>query len=243
MELLRGARVWRRLLLMATLTGVALLRLRRARRRGAGRSHEAVRHGNAWARGVVRALGIELTVHGTLPDGPHLLLGNHRSYIDIVAILSKLPCAFLAKEEIAGWPLFGEAARLTGTVFVKRDDPASRKLAREGALAHLQRGIPFAAFPEGTTFRGPGILPFFPGLFRLAEQYDFPVVPVAIEYEDSDDAWVGDDSFLRHFLQAFRKPRVRLRIAFGPPMRARDVDDLHDATRDWILARVRSADS
>jgi len=179
-------------------------------------------------------------VHGSPPEGPHLLLSNHRSYVDIVAILSQVPCAFLAKAEIAGWPLFGFAARLTHTVFVTRDDLESRKRAREGALALLQRGVSFAAFPEGTTSRGPGVLPFYPGLFRLAEQYDFPVVPIAIEYEDPADAWVGDDPFVGHFLTAFRKRRMRVRLVFGEPIRAHQVDDLRDATRAFILPRVRS---
>lgn len=240
MNPLHSARVWRRLLHMATLTGVATLRLRGARGRGIENPHAAVRHGHAWARGLVRALGIDLSVHGVCPEGPHLLLANHRSYVDVVAILSQVPCAFLAKTEILGWPLFGRAARLTHTVFVKRDDPESRKRAREGALALLQRGVSFAAFPEGTTFRGPGLLPFHPGLFRLAEQYDFPVVPIAIEYADPADAWVGDDAFVSHFLTAFRKRRLRVRLVFGKPIRAQQVDDLRETTRTFILRRVRS---
>jgi len=240
MNPVHSARVWRRLLHMATLTGVASLRLRGTRGHGIENPHAAVRHGHAWARGLVRALGIDLVVHGERQDGPHLLLANHRSYVDIVAILSQVPCAFLAKIEIESWPLFGEAARLTHTVFVKRDDLESRKLAREGALALLQRGVSFAAFPEGTTFRGPGLLPFYPGLFRLAEQYDFPVVPIAIEYEDPADAWVGDDPFVGHFLTAFRKRRMRVRLVFGKPLRAHQVEDLRDATRAFIHARVRT---
>jgi 1-acyl-sn-glycerol-3-phosphate acyltransferase len=240
MNPLHDARVWRRLLHMATLTGVATLRLHGGRGTRNGNPHAAVRHGHAWARSLVSALGIELRVHGAKPDGPHLLLANHRSYVDIVAILSQVPCAFLAKAEIGDWPLFGHAARLTHTVFVKRDDVDSRKRAREGALALLQRGVSFAAFPEGTTCRGPGLLPFHPGLFRLAEQYDFPVVPIAIEYEDPADAWVGDDSFLGHFLTAFRKRRMRVRLAFGEPMRAHEIGDLRDATRAFIHARVRT---
>ncbi len=233
-------RVWRRLLHMATWTGVASLRLGRSRERNVENPHAAVAHGHDWARRLVRALGIELVVHGAPPAGPHLLLANHRSYVDIVAILSQVPCAFLAKAEVESWPLFGSAARLMHTVFVKRDDLSSRKLAREGALALLQRGVSCAAFPEGTTFRGPGILPFYPGLFRMAEEYDFPIVPIAIEYEDSEDAWVGDGSFVGHFLTAFRKRRMRVRIVFSKPLRAREVDDLLGATRAFIGARVRS---
>jgi 1-acyl-sn-glycerol-3-phosphate acyltransferase len=236
-----STRVWRRLLHLATWTGVATLRLERSQRRSGSDPHAAIAHGHAWARRLIRALGIELVVHGAPPAGPHLVLANHRSYVDIVAILSQLPCAFLAKAEVERWPLFCRAARLMHTVFVQRDDLSSRKLAREGALTLLQRGVSFAAFPEGTTFRGPGILPFYPGLFRMAEQYDFPIVPVAIEYEDSEDAWVGDGSFVGHFLTAFRKRRMCVRLVFGKPLRAREVDSLLGATRAFIEARVRPA--
>jgi len=239
MNPVEGVRVGRRLLSLSTWTSVATLRLKRSAKRSGSDPHAAIGHGHAWARRLVRALGIDLIVHGEPPQGPHLLLANHRSYVDIVAILSQLPCAFLAKAEVERWPLFGTAARLMHTVFVQRDDLSSRKLAREGALALLQRGLPFAAFPEGTTFRGPGILPFYPGLFRMAEQYDFPIVPVAIEYEDSEDAWVGDDSFVAHFLTAFRKRRMRVRLVFGKPIRAHQVDDLLRATRAFIEARTR----
>ena len=107
---------------------------------------------------------------------------------------------------------------------------------------YLPRAIDFGdfTFAEGTTFRGPGILPFFPGLFRMAEQYGIPVVPIAIEYADPSDAWVGDDPFLPHFLATFGKPRVRVRIVFGRPVHARHVEDLRAHTSSWIRARVRS---
>lgn len=241
MQALAPLRAWWRLLVLAAVTRVAILRLKRARRENGACPHESTRHGNAWAQRVVRALGVDLVVQGAPPPGPHLLLANHRSYVDILAILARHPCVFLAKIEVGDWPLLGAAARLVGTVFVKRDCPDSRKRARESALALLQRGVPFAAFPEGTTFGGPGILPFFPGLFRMAEQYGIPVVPIAIEYADPDDAWVGDDPFLPHFLSVFAKPRVRVRVVFGRPLDPREVPDLRDAAADWIRARVRSA--
>jgi 1-acyl-sn-glycerol-3-phosphate acyltransferase len=186
----------------------------------------------------VHALGIELEVSGTAPGERVLLLANHRSYIDIPVLLSQVPCAFLAKAEIGTWPLFGAAARLVHTVFVQREDPESRRASRDGALDRLQRGLTFAAFPEGTTSRGPGTLPFFPGLFRLAEEHGIPVVPVAIEYHDPGDAWVDDDPFLGHFLSCFRKRRVRVSLAFGPTLRADRMPDLKAEAERWIAARL-----
>jgi 1-acyl-sn-glycerol-3-phosphate acyltransferase len=230
-----------RLLRMAAVTSRALLTLRLAHARTGGCPHEAARHGHLWARRLLAALGIDVTVRGAPPPGPHLLLGNHRSYIDILAVLAVRPCGFLAKAEIASWPVFGAAARLHPTVFVAREDRDSRKRAREGALRLLQKGLPFAAFPEGTTCRGPGILPFFPGLFRLAEEYDFRVVPFAIEYEHRADAWIDDDPFVGHFLQTFRKRRVRLQLSFGPTLRRKPSEELRRSAADWIRGEVRAA--
>jgi len=230
-----------RLLRMAAATTRSLAALKLEKTRSGGCVHAAAKHGHAWARRLLGALGVEVEVRGAPLPGPHLLLGNHRSYIDILAVLGVAPCGFLAKSEIASWPVFGAAASLHPTVFVTRDDRDSRKRAREGALAILQKGLPFAAFPEGTTCRGPGILPFFPGLFRVAEEYDFPIVPFALEYEDRADAWVDDDPFVGHFLQTFGKPRVRLLLSFGPALRRRPSEEMRRDASDWIRGEVRAA--
>ncbi len=231
-------RVGLRLFIMASVTAFTVQRLRwRTKLRG-DCPHTAVRHGRAWARLLVKALGIELELSGTPPRGRVLLLANHRSYIDIPILLSQVPCSFLAKAEIGEWPLFGTAARLVHTVFVRREDSGSRRASRAEALSLLQRGLSFAAFPEGTTSRGPGLLPFYPGLFRLAEEHDIPLVPVAIEYEDRDAAWVDDDPFLGHFLSCFRKRRIRVSLAFGPTLRAGDVKDLKAEAEGWIRTHL-----
>jgi 1-acyl-sn-glycerol-3-phosphate acyltransferase len=241
MESFSNARASLRLLRMAAETGRSLAGLRLARARSGGCPHEAARHGHVWARRLVGALGVDVAVRGAPLPGPHLLLGNHRSYIDILAVLAVQPCAFLAKAEIARWPLLGPAARLHPTVFVTRDDADSRKRAREGALGFLQQGLAFAAFPEGTTCRGPGLLPYYPGLFRLAEQYGFPIVPFALEYEDRADAWIDDDPFVGHFLRTFGKPRVRLVLSFGPTLRGGSGESLRRDAADWTRGEVRAA--
>ncbi len=233
-------RVAFRLVALALLTAGTVAWLRVRALLGDRCPHAATRAGHRWARRMTRLLGVRLDVQGAPPDGPVLLLANHRSYIDIAVLLAQRPCAFLAKAEIGDWPLFGAAARETHTVFVRRDDRASRSAARGGALALLQRGVGFAAFPEGTTSRGPGLLPFFPGLFALAREHGFSVVPVAIEYSDRADAWVDDETFVGHFLACFRKPRVHVALAFGPPLDPREVDDLKGAAERWIAGRLEA---
>ena len=163
MESLSNARASLRLLRMAGETARSLAALHVSRATTGGCPHEAAREGNAWARRLIRALGVEVTVRGAPLPGPHLLLGNHRSYIDILAMLGVTPCAFLAKAEIARWPLLGAAAQLHPTVFVTRDDRDSRKRAREGALGYLQKGLAFAAFPGGNDLPRPGRAALLPG--------------------------------------------------------------------------------
>jgi 1-acyl-sn-glycerol-3-phosphate acyltransferase len=240
MGLLATARVMWRLSALAALTAFTVLRLKVSAKFRGSCPHVATRHGHAWARRMVSLLGVRVEVHGSPPSGPVLLLANHRSYVDIAALLAQQPCAFLAKAEIEEWPLLGAAARATHTVFVRREDKASRRAARAGALALLQRGVAFAAFPEGTTSRGPGALPFFPGLFELAAEQRIPVVPVAIEYANRDDAWVGDDGFIPHFWGCFRQRRVELALAFGPVLQWADKDGLRSETEAWIHGRLET---
>jgi 1-acyl-sn-glycerol-3-phosphate acyltransferase len=238
MESFSNARASLRLLRMAAETGRSLAALHVSRARTGGCPHEAARHGNAWARRLIRALGVEVTVRGAPLPGPHLLLGNHRSYIDILAVLGVTPCAFLAKAEIARWPLLGAAAQLHPTVFVTRDDRDSRKRAREGALGYCRRGFRGDSGSHDLPRLGRPAL--FPGLVQLAEQYGFPIVPFALEYEDRADAWVDDDPFVGHFMRTFRKPAVRLHLSFGPTLRGGSGETLRRDAADWTRAEVRA---
>lgn len=238
MGIVGTARVGARLVRMATSTAFSVQTMRWQEWRTGGCPHAAVARGHAWAKRMMPALGVELEVFGRPPRERVLLLANHRSYLDIPMLLSQIPCAFLAKAEIANWPLFGSAARQSHAVFVKREHKPSRRAARIASVDRLRRGLSLAAFPEGTTSRGPGLLPFFPGLFQEAEAHGFPVMPVAIEFEDPDDAWVDDDPFLGHFLRTFRKPTVRASLSFGPVLRPGEVPDLLGETEGWIRSRL-----
>jgi 1-acyl-sn-glycerol-3-phosphate acyltransferase len=190
----------------------------------------------------VRALGVQVEKRGYIPAERVLIVANHRSYIDIPILLSALPCVFLAKREVSEWPLFGRAAELQSTVWVDRDCPESRSRAVASAEDVLARGISFAAFPEGTTTAGPGVKPFFPGLFRLAEKRGFPVLPVAVSYGDPSAAFVDDADFLSHFLACFGRRRMRVRVEFGPLIRPTDTIDTRARAESWIRARLESLD-
>jgi 1-acyl-sn-glycerol-3-phosphate acyltransferase len=227
-----------RLLLLTLLVGTGNVLARIRLSRSPGRQTRARKIFHRLSGMLVRLLGVHVEGAGSLPHGLCVVVANHRSYVDIPLMMSQAPWTFLAKSEIARWPLFGAAARLSGTVFVEREDRDSRRRALERLDALLDDGERIMVFPEGTTSTGPGCLPFRRGVFRLAAAKGIPVVPVAIAYRDARDAWVDDASFVGHFFERFSERRMRVVVAIGPPLFADDADALKQAAERWITERL-----
>jgi lyso-ornithine lipid O-acyltransferase len=192
---------------------------------------------------LVRLLGIGVEIDGRPPPGLSVIVANHRSYVDIPLVMSTMPsAAFLAKIEIAAWPLFGAAARFANTVFVDREDADSRRRAFAALGERLDRGERIVVFPEGTTSAGPGCRRFRAGAFRLAADRDLPIVPVAIAYHEREAAWVDDTSFVAHFLKCFRARRLAVSVAIGPEIHGRDPATLRQLAEHWIRGRLAVID-
>ena len=72
-----------------------------------------------WHRMVVRLLGLRIHVRGTLAAGrPLLIAANHVSWMDIVVLGSLADVHFIAKAEVATWPIFGTFARFQRSIFI-----------------------------------------------------------------------------------------------------------------------------
>ncbi|MCG3173594.1 MAG: hypothetical protein GMKNLPBB_01793 [Myxococcota bacterium] len=213
------------------------LTLRNRLSRSAGVS-PGVNMSRLWARTATRALGVDVEAAGPLPPPGSLLAANHRSYLDIVAILIHAPASFLAKAEVSRWPILGAGARACGTLFVNRGDWRSGHSARRQAENLLAGGHSVAVFPEGTTTSGNGCAGFRRGMFLAAEAVDAPVVPVVIEYPQPSDCWVGDETFVHHFLNCLGEKRKTVRVVFGPPLHAATSHEACRASRAWILANL-----
>ena len=178
-------------------------------------------------------MNIAIDRRGEIPAQGVLLVSNHRSYVDIAVIGSHLPCTFLAKRELKSWPVLGWAATTARTVYVSRDSASSRRESREAVGRKLSAGISFVVFPEGTT-AASGLLPFKPGIFKTAADGGFPVVPVAIEYDDRDASWIGDDTFIDHFMRTFGRHKTAVRITFGEPISGINENSLLVRSREQI---------
>lgn len=233
-KLFQGSRAFVRLLLVFLVILAVCFRAVWARLLGRHDVHQTAELGIWASRWMVTLTGIELRVHGELPESGAILVANHRSYTDIPAILYSLPCAFLAKASVGRWPVIGWAARLANTVFVERASKESRRAARASLKALQSQGLSVVIFPEGTTSPSPGRLPFRPGMFHLAAEGGLRVVPVAIEYKNSEDAWLGDDSFVPHFLRRFGEQKKSVVVTFGPVLMDTNGELLLRKVDEWL---------
>jgi len=150
----------------------------------------------------------------------------------------------VVKAEVRNWPLIGFGLVHSGTVFVNRNSKESRKKTRIQVAEFIKKGISTIVFVEGTTYVGPETGEFRPGTFMTAAEGNISVVPIAIEFENQDAAWVGSDTFIPHFLAFFGKNKTtRVKVAFGEPRVNDNWEQLRDDCRAWIddkLLEMRS---
>ncbi|WP_346538409.1 lysophospholipid acyltransferase family protein [Micromonospora sp. DPT] len=182
-----------------------------------------------WARATARALGVRLEVRGRPPRRRALLVANHVSWLDVLAVLAVTPARMLAKREVRAWPLVGVLARAGGALFVDRARPRELPATVAGIAGALRAGDPVAVFPEGTTWCGtptagdcrPG-RGFRPAVFQAAIDAGAPVVPLRVGYRcaatgeaTTAAAFLGDDTLWRSVRRvlAARDLVVTVRVA------------------------------
>lgn len=180
-----------------------------------------------FCRSLLRLSKVTLDVEGRWADGQAVMIvPNHISWIDILALGALTPFCFLAKSEVARWPIVSAFAAVQGTVFVDRRRRRSIPGANRTLAARMLQGRPVLLFPEGTTFAGPMPERFHSSHFAAARDllathpaYDAVAVqPVGLAYSRADAAWVGDEALVPHVWRVLRQPPLTCRIRFGAPI-------------------------
>jgi len=159
---------------------------------------------------------------------------NHRSYIDVLLMASYSSSTFVGKAEVLKWPVIGSAMKHGRAIIVNRKEMKSKINTMRKIGETVKNGTPVTIFPEGTTFKGPGILPFKNGTFQVAAEMNIPIIPCAINYHDKDDAWVGDDLLVPHFFRQMWKPFSLVEVKFGKPITSNDFNVLKEETKQSI---------
>jgi putative phosphoserine phosphatase/1-acylglycerol-3-phosphate O-acyltransferase len=171
-------------------------------------------------------------------EGPAIIVGNHRSYFDPLAIgltLAKQgrPVRFLGKKEVFDVPLAGPILKAMGGIRVDRGTGSDEPL--QDAAAALLGGQLVALMPEGTIPRGPAFFePVLQGRWgaaRLADMSGAPVIPIGLW--GTERVWPRA-SKTPNVLNVLRPPKVRIRV--GPPVEGLTGDP--DADTKKIMAAI-----
>ncbi|MGD0156705.1 MAG: lysophospholipid acyltransferase family protein [Terracidiphilus sp.] len=193
------------------------------------------------ARSILKALDIGSEVEGE-PPSCGLVVANHLSYLDIVIISAVMPCFFVAKMEIVGWPFFGKAARTGGTIFLDRSSMASATAVAEVMTERLELPVPVLLFPEGTSTDGAQVLRFHSRLIDPATRAGSPITPAAVRYvidgdvEERELCWYGDAAFIAHLWKVLGVEGFSAQLWFGEPQIYPHRREAADATHAQITA-------
>lgn len=159
-------------------------------------------------RGVLWAFEIRLVVFGgngfadTETGRGALVVNNHISWLDIVAINAVRPIRALAKREIADWPVLGPLVARGGSIFLDRERLSTLPATVAELAAALRGGSLVSVTPEGTTWCGQGCGRFTTATFQAAIDGGVPVRPVALRYrlldgrETAEPAFIGPESLV-----------------------------------------------
>ncbi|WP_274584491.1 lysophospholipid acyltransferase family protein [Neisseria leonii] len=178
-----------------------------------------------WSRRVLAACGITLNVYGRVPEPRgQLLVCNHISWLDIMAVNAVLPNRFVAKDDVARWPLIGYLATQAQTVYVARSKDSGNSAKVRAVTDALAGGATVTLFPEGTSSEGRTILPFKSSFFQAALDSGTPVVPVLCRYPNPDGspnpaaAYCGDTSLWQSIKTICSQHGMRAELHFLPPV-------------------------
>ncbi len=193
-----------------------------------------------WAHKTLKKFDISLDVIGQIShQQPLLFVGNHISYVDIVLLMATVPSiSFVAKKEISYWPIFGQAARATQTILVKRENTDSRKAARLAIEEGLQRKQRIALFPSGTTCIDEK-KSWRRGAFEIAQKNNVMIQPFRISYNPLRTvAYIDDDFFPTHIFRLIKTRSIKAKIEFHPPVEVTDA--AADCEKWWAWSRINT---
>lgn len=177
-----------------------------------------------WSLSLIKSFGGKIEVKNWPFQQKSVFVSNHISYLDIIILNAIHPFSFVAKSEIAKWPLLGNMASLVNTIFIDRSNPLAVKNLYKKIDEKISLGDSILIFPEGTTSNGEEILDFKKGVFMpiiKAKKHQNILGCIAIKYyldekygnQKDKIAWWGDSNLFYHLLSLLKIPRWKVVIS------------------------------
>lgn len=199
-----------------------------------------------WARRLLTILKIQVIVHGDLQmlhsQTGYLMVANHISWLDIHVINSLKPMIFVAKSDVAQWPIFGWIAQKIGTIFIRRDKLSDLKRVIQLIQSKIHQRQAICIFPEGTSSDGRQVLEFRSNLFEVVSHTPHQIIPLAIQYQEdgmySDRAaFIGDMGLIDSIGRVMQSNSLVADVYLAPPIDAdKSRQELAILSREAVLA-------
>jgi 1-acyl-sn-glycerol-3-phosphate acyltransferase len=182
-----------------------------------------------WCKRLLSIFEIKVEVQGInnllFNQKQYLMVANHISWMDIIVIQSIKPSIFVAKSDVASWPLFGWVAQMTGTIFIKREKVSDIKKALKKMKRRLiKRSV--CIFPEGTSTNGRYLLPFKSNLFQSSIDTNKSILPLCLRYKQNGTysdkvAFIGDMSLVDSIIKIKNVNDISVEVDVLQPIRPR----------------------
>jgi 1-acyl-sn-glycerol-3-phosphate acyltransferase len=178
-----------------------------------------------WSTTLMRVFGLRSVRIGQPLADPVLFVANHTSWIDIELLHSQRAACFVAKAEIAGWPLVGWLAANGGTIFHRRGSNHSLSTVMQVMVERLRAGRSVAVFPEGGTGYNGVLKIFHARIFQAALDAPVPVQPVALRFAREgrrvvDAGFREDESFMGNIVRMLGEAPMDAEVHFLAPVQA-----------------------
>lgn len=206
-----------------------------------------------WSKKLLAILNVRLRPHNAPHEWPQrtLVVTNHVSWLDIFAIYAVAPGLFVAKSEIAAWPVVGSLVARVGTLFIERGRSRHARHTKERIAEMLVSGRRVAVCPEGTTSDGRQVKRFHAALLQPAIDAEAIVQPVALRYTDARGeptdaaAYIDDMSLADSLWRIASTKRMHVEARFAAPIDATGTTrrELSAAAHEAVAALVRLSPS
>jgi len=196
-----------------------------------------------WAKTLLTILRIKVIVEGDEQvlhsQAGYLMVANHISWLDIHVINSLHPITFVAKSDVAQWPIFGWIAKQIGTIFIKRSQLSDLKRVIQMIKSKIKQHQAICIFPEGTSSDGRQVLEFRSNLFEVVAQTPHQIIPLAIQYQEGGKyseraAFIGDMGLIDSIKQVMKSNSLVAYVYLAPPINA-------DKSRQELALQSREA--
>ncbi len=198
---------------------------------------------------------------------PVLILSNHVSWLDVLVVTALTPVVFVAKSEVARWPVFGWLAKLQRSIFINRQARHQTGAATREIADRLLGGDAVVLFAEGTSSDGIRILPFRSALIgavhhalgNSTHHSEITVQPMSLAYVRLSGlptgrtlrervAWYGDVELIPHLLHVLATGAIDVTVSWGEAVaydmradRKRIARDAESSVRRMTSAALRGA--